>query len=156
MQRSTLNTQRSTLKAEGIVQKRFEKNERFDLEDRLLRYAAGVVRLVEKIPNSRSGNHVGGQFLRSGTSVLPNHGEAQAAESPGDFLHKMRICLKELRESRRWLRLIVEVPLLKDPSEANKLLDETEQLIKIFAASVRTTLSKMSGKTLVSDFNVER
>src|SRR5579872_559638 len=99
MQRSTHNTQRSTLNEDGQGKRRFEKNERFDLEDRLLRYAAGVVRLVEKIPNSRSGNHVAGQFLRSGTSALPNHGEAQAAESPGDFLHKMRICLKELRES---------------------------------------------------------
>jgi len=88
---------------------------------------------------------VGGQFLRAGTAALPNHGEAQAAESPADFLHKMRICLKELRESRRWLRLIIEVPLLKDLSEANLLLDETEQLIKIFAASVRTTLRKRAG-----------
>ena len=82
--------------------------QRFDLEDRLLRYAAAVVRLVEKIPSGRSSNHVAGQFLRSGTAVLPNHGEAQAAESRADFVHKMSICLKELRESCRWLRLIME------------------------------------------------
>jgi four helix bundle protein len=128
------------------TERRFEKDQRFDLEDRLLRYAAGVVRLVEKIPNSRSGNHVAGQFLRSGTSVLPNHGEAQAAESRQDFVHKMRVCLKELRESRRWIRLIQAVPLLKDSGEAEALLDETEQLVKIFAASIRTSTSKSNGK----------
>ncbi len=130
MQRSTSNFQRSTLnKGDGRG---------FDLEERLLRYAASVVRLVGKIPGDRSGNHVAGQLLRSGTSPLPNHGEAQAAESAADFVHKMHICLKEPRESRRWLKLINEVPLLKDRTEVSRLIDETEQLIKIFVASVRT------------------
>src|ERR1700722_13985406 len=112
MQRSTLNAQRSTLNEEISIANRFEKSERFDLEDRLLRFAANVVRLSEGIPSSRAGKLVASQFLLSGTSVLPNHGEAQAAESPNDFVHKLRICLKELRETRRWLRLIIEVPLL--------------------------------------------
>ena len=145
MQRSTHNTQRSTLKVEGetMASREYEKDKRFDLEERLLRYAAGVVRFVERFPNTRAGNHVAGQLLRSGTAVLPNHGEAQAAESRNDFLHKMRICLKELRESRRWLRLAVEVPLVKEPAETDRLLDETEQLIKIFAASVRTTSGRI-------------
>ena len=142
MQRSTLNTQRSTLKGKSAAAKQFETSDRFDLEDRLLRFAANVVRLIEKIPNTRAGNHVAGQFLRSGTSVLPNHGEAQAAESPADFVHKMRACLKELRETRRWIRLIIEVPLLEDSQSADHLLDETEQLIKIFAASIRTSLGR--------------
>jgi four helix bundle protein len=130
MQRSTSTFQRPTLTKENAGS--------FDLEDRLLRYAASIVRLVEKLPNDRSGNHVAAQLLRSGTSPLPNHGEAQAAESAADFVHKMRICLKELRESRRWLKLIIEVPLLKEKTEVNRLIDETEQLIKIFVASVRT------------------
>src|SRR6266849_6193869 len=118
MQRSTLNAQRSTLNGKNPVAGRFERSHLFDLEDRLLRYAANVVRLSEKIPASRAGKHVAGQFLRSGTSVLPNHGEAQAAESPNDFVHKMRVCLKELRETRRWLRLIIEVPLIEAPAAA--------------------------------------
>ena len=71
------------------------------MEERLLEYAARIVRLVEKLPNTRAGNHVAGQLLRSGTSALPNHAEAQAAESRKDFVHKLKICHKELRESRR-------------------------------------------------------
>jgi four helix bundle protein len=75
--------------------------------------------------------------LRSGTSPLPNHGEAQAAESRKDFVHKLKICHKELRESRRWLRLIQRVPLLK-AALVQSLVDETGELIRIFAASLRT------------------
>lgn len=72
---------------------------KYDLEERLLDFAADVVKLTEAMPNTRAANQVGGQLLRSGTSPLFNHGEAQAAESPNDFIHKMKICLKELRES---------------------------------------------------------
>jgi four helix bundle protein len=110
----------------------------YDLEDRLLEYAASVIRLVEKMVNTRAGNHVGGQLLRSGTSPLFNHGEAQAAESPRDFIHKMKICLKELRESHRALRLVRKVPLINDPSEVDPFLRETDELIRIFVTSIRT------------------
>lgn len=119
---------------------------RFDLEKRLLRYAAEIVKLVEALPSTRAGNHVGGQLLRSGTSPYFHHGEAQAAESPKDFVHKMSICLKELRESIRSLRLIQAVPLVKPPSAADWLADETEQLIKIFYTSIRTTKRNQSDR----------
>jgi four helix bundle protein len=109
----------------------------YDLEERLLEYAARIIRLVEKLPDSRAGNHIAGQLLRSGTSPLPNHGEAQAAESRRDFLHKFRICHKEMRESRRWLRLIQRVPLL-EPMRVDSILGETEELIRILATSIRT------------------
>jgi four helix bundle protein len=109
----------------------------YDLEERLLEYAARIIRMVEKLPSTRAGNHVVGQLLRSGTSPLPNHGEAQAAESANDFIHKFRICLKELRETRRWLRLVQRVPLLS-PRRVQPLLDETEELIRIFAKSIQT------------------
>ncbi|MCU0771381.1 MAG: four helix bundle protein [Verrucomicrobia bacterium] len=110
---------------------------RYDLEERLLEYAARIVRLVEQLPDTRAGSHVAGQLLRSGTSPLPNHGEAQGAESRRDFIHKLRICHKELRESRRWLRLIQQVPLL-ETGRVQPLVDETDELIRIFAASLRT------------------
>jgi four helix bundle protein len=114
-------------------------NERkYDLEERLLEYSVMIIKLVEKLPSTRSGNHVAGQLLKSGTSPYPNHGEAQAAESKKDFIHKMRICLKELRESKRWLKLIESVPLVKPPDRVNDLLQETEELIKIFVSSIRT------------------
>src|SRR5207237_7704972 len=108
------------------------KEKQYDLEERLLDYAANIIRLVERLPNTKAGNHVAGQLLRCGTSPLPNHGEAQAAESPDDFVHKLRLCLKELRESFRWLRLIVRVPLLKSVDEAETMLMETDELIRIF------------------------
>lgn len=110
---------------------------RYDLEDRLLEYSAAIIRLVEKLPTSRAGNHVAGQLLRSGTSALPNHAEAQAAESRKDFVHKLKLCHKELRESRRWLLLIQRVPLLTGDS-VTSLVVETDELIRIFHASIRT------------------
>jgi len=111
---------------------------KFDLEDRLLDYAGDLIRMVERLPHTRTGNHIADQILRSGTSPLPNHGEAQAAESKNDFIHKMSICLKELRETRRWLRLILRVYADKLSSETKPLLEETEELIMIFSASIKT------------------
>jgi four helix bundle protein len=110
----------------------------YDLEERLLAYAVRIIRLVEALPSTRAGNHVAGQLLRSGTSPLPNHGEAQAAESRADFVHKLKICLKELRESLRWLRLVARVPLVRPASKVEGLLAETEELVRIFSASIRT------------------
>jgi four helix bundle protein len=121
------------------------KEKQYDLEERLLEYAAALIRLVERLPNSRAGNHLAGQLLRSGTSPLPNHGEAQAAESRNDFVHKFSICLKELKETRRWLRLARRVPLIKPPTEFDTLLEETEALIRIFATSVRTAQRNANG-----------
>jgi four helix bundle protein len=109
----------------------------FDLEERLLDYAAAIIRLVEELPKTRAGNHVAGQLLRSGTSPLPNHGEAESAESPADFVHKLKVCLKELRETKRWLRLVARVPMLP-VSSVDPVLQETIELIRIFVASIRT------------------
>jgi four helix bundle protein len=110
----------------------------YDLEERLLDYSVMIIRICEKLPNTRAGNHVAGQLLRSGTSALPNHGEAQSAESPADFTHKMKICLKELRESHRWLLLIRRVPLTESEIEVNSLIVETDELVRIFVKSIQT------------------
>src|ERR1700674_258461 len=85
--------------------RQYGKRAPYDLEDRLLEFAAQIVQLVELLPSTKAGNHIAGQLLRCGTSPLSNHGEVEAAESRKDFLHKLRICLKELRETKRWLRL---------------------------------------------------
>ncbi len=127
----TFNAQRSTFN----VQRQSEP--RFDLEERLLEFSARIIRLVNALPNTRAANHVAGQLLRCGTSPFGNHGEVQAAESRKDFVHKLRICLKELKETKRWLRLIERAALLPD-SETGPLLRETEELIKIFFTSIRT------------------
>ena len=131
-QRSTFNVQRSTLK-DGV-----DTRSAFDLEERLLEFAARIIRLVDSLFATKAGNHVGGQLLRSGTSPLPNHGEAQSAESIQDFIHKLKVCHKELIETRRWLRLVHRVPLLTKPKKVEALLDETQQLILIFAKSLQT------------------
>ncbi len=112
---------------------------RFDLEDRLLEFSVRILRIVEDLPNTKVGNHVGGQILRSGTSPFAHHGEAQGAESRRDFIHKLRIALKELRETKRWLRLIQVAPLIQPKTRLDELLEEVEELIKIFVASIKTT-----------------
>ena len=114
------------------------KQQIYDLEERLLEYSVRIIKLVDQMPNSKTGNHISGQLLRSGTSPYANHGEAQGAESARDFIHKMGICLKELRESKRWLKLIYKVPLIQPASKLEPLLAETEELIKIFVVSIRT------------------
>ena len=113
-------------------------NNRYNLEDRLLDYAALIVKLTEHLPTTRAGNHIAGQLLRSGTSPLSNHGEAEAAESRQDFIHKLSISLKELRESRRWLRLIHKVMNVPSIPELATALTETDELIRIFSASIKT------------------
>jgi four helix bundle protein len=128
---TTLNAQRSTLNAQ------LRNTARFDLEDRLLDFSARIIRLVDALPNTRAANHVAGQLLRCGTSPYGNHGEVEAAESRRDFVHKLRICLKELKETRRWLRLLQKASLVPG-KKMGAILGETEELIKIFFTSVRT------------------
>jgi four helix bundle protein len=111
-------------------------NGKFDLEVRLLEFASRIVRLAETLPQKDAGRHVGGQMLRSGTSPYANHGEAEDAESADDFVHKLKICLKEMRETWRWLRLIKNIPLVKNPSLLEPLIDEADQLVRIFRQSV--------------------
>ena len=114
------------------------KQQAYDLEERLLEYAVQIIRVVDQVPKTRAGNHVAGQLLRAGTSAYPNHGEAQAAESPKDFVHKLRISLKELRESQRWLKLLRRLALVKKPELLDGIIEETEELIKIFFKSIKT------------------
>lgn len=113
------------------------KESRYDLEDRLLEYAARIIRLVDALPGTRAARHVADQLLRCGTSPLANHGELQGAESRKDFIHKLGLCRKEIDEAWRWLRLIHRVPMLP-PGKVEPLLVETNALIRIFAASIRT------------------
>lgn len=110
----------------------------YDLEDRLLDFAVRVIELTEALPNNRASNHVIGQLLRSGTSPYGNHGELESSESRKDFIHKLKICLKELRETRRWLRLLGRLKKTRSATGLPECLNESEELIRIFVASVRT------------------
>jgi four helix bundle protein len=129
---------------------------KYDLEERLLNYAVMILRAVELLPNTRTGNHIAGQLVRSGTAPLPNHGEAEAAESTADFAHKLKVCLKELRESKRWLLLIHRAKLLSDAPLLRAALQETEELIRIFVASLRTVERKERERIERRTSSVER
>jgi four helix bundle protein len=128
---STSNAQHSTPNAQLI------SKIRFDLEERLLDFSVRIIRLVDALPNTRAANHIAGQLLRCGTSTYGNHGEVEAAESRKDFVHKLKVCLKELKETRHWLRLIGKSSMLPE-TKMTSMLNETEELIKIFFSSVRT------------------
>jgi len=132
---------------------------KFDLEQRLLIYATSIVRIVDMMDRTATGAHVGQQLMRAGTSPLFNQGEAQSAESSKDFIHKMKICLKELRETRRALLLVQHVPLMRNTEPLAAALQETEQLIRIFFTSIRTASTNMlrenSPDYAVSHLNVE-
>lgn len=112
-----------------------------------MEYSAPVVRLTESMKRGRAANHIGDQLLRSGTSPYGNHGEAEGAESIHDFIHKLRVCYKELRESRRWMRLVQRASLVAKPALLDPLLAEAEELIRIFAASIRTAEKKRDRRT---------
>ncbi len=114
-----------------------EQEKKYDLENRLIDFAVRIIKLVESLPKSPVGNHIAGQLLRSGTSPAPNYGEAQSAESRKDFIHKMGVCLKELRETRVWLIILRRLRLLGDSKELEWLIAECNELISIFVASIR-------------------
>ena len=108
-----------------------------DLEERLLEFAARVGKVVDALPDTRLARHIAGQLVRSGTSPAPNYAEACAAESKRDFIHKLGIALKELRESRAWIKLILKAELLP-AARISPLLDEVQQLCSILGKSIVT------------------
>ncbi|MFH1884313.1 MAG: four helix bundle protein [Planctomycetota bacterium] len=115
-----------------------DKDKKYNLEKRLIDFAVRVINVVEALPNTRAGNHIAGQLVRCGTSPAPNYGEAQSAESRNDFIHKIKIVLKELRETKVWLKIIQLKSLLKSTREIELLIAECDELISIFVTSVRT------------------
>jgi four helix bundle protein len=116
-----------------------------ELSERLLDFALRIGKVVDALPDTRLGRHIAGQLVRCGTSVPPNYEEGRAAESRADFVHKLTICLKELRESRFWLRLIIKANLLPK-HKMSDLLGECEELMNVIAQSVVTAKSKITKK----------
>lgn len=111
------------------------------LESRLIDYSVIAINVTESLSNSKAGNHIAGQLIRSGNSPAPNYGEAQSAESRKDFVHKMKIALKELRETIVWLK-IIERKALCNNKEVADAVKECDELISIFVASVKTAEHK--------------
>ncbi len=114
------------------------RDRKYDLEDRLIEFSLEIISIVEILPNARVGNHIAGQLLRCGTSPAFNYGEAQVAESPDDFIHKMKVCLKELKETLVALKIIRRKPLVRNLIIVDKAITEVKELISIFVTSIKT------------------
>ena len=112
-----------------------------ELEERLIKFAVLIIEIVNEMPDTKAGNHLGGQLLRSGTSCPLNYGEAQAGESKRDFIHKMRIVLKELKETIVNLKIIHHAKLYKTEEKILVALTENNELISIFVSSINTANS---------------
>jgi len=108
-----------------------------DLEQRLIDFAVRIVNLSARLPRTPPGKHIAGQIMRAGTSPAPNYGEARGAESHADFVHKLRIVLKELNETSIWLRIIKQSQMLRKELLTELIIENTE-LSKIFTASLKT------------------
>ncbi len=111
---------------------------KFDLIERLIDFAVTAINIVDALPNSKAGSHIGGQLVRSGTSPALNYGEAQSGESRKDFIHKLQISLKELRESMNAIKIIRKAKLMKAEALLNAAEKECNELISIFVKSIST------------------
>ena len=108
-----------------------------ELENRLIDFAVAIMDVTEALPNTKAGSHIAGQLIRSGTSPAPNYGEARSAESRKDFIHKMKISLKELRETMIWLKIIARKRMVAG-EVVDAAISECDELISIFVSSTRT------------------
>ena len=111
-----------------------------ELEQRLLDFAVRIIKLSARLPRTPAGKHVAGQILRSGTSPAPNYGEARGGESRADFIHKLRIVLKELNETSIWLRMIESSEIVKRELLGD-IIQENRELCRIFTSSLKTARS---------------
>jgi four helix bundle protein len=112
--------------------------DKYDLEERLIEFSTLIIQIVNEMLSTKAGNHLSGQLVRSGTSVSLNYGEAQSAESKRDFIHKMKIILKELRETFICLKIIQRTKLYKSVGRIQKAKTENNELISIFVKSIET------------------
>ncbi len=114
------------------------EEKKFDLEDRLIDFSSRIIDVVESLPNTRAGNYIAGQLIRCGLAPCLLYGEVQAAESRDDFIHKMKIAVKELKETRVCLKLIKKREMIKPATRINKVFKENEELIAISSKSIET------------------
>jgi four helix bundle protein len=115
-----------------------EEKKKYDLQERFIDYAVKIINLSEQLPETKTGKHIAYQMLRSGTSPAANYGEVQSAESRADSIHKLKISLKELRESEVWLKIIIKAKIIQPSTTLNALVQETDELISILFKSIDT------------------
>lgn len=115
-------------------------NRKYNLEERLINFASDSIDVAENLPKTYAGSHIASQLVRSSTSPALHYGEAQSAESRNDFIHKMKVCLKELRETFNCLRLISKKKWF-DEVKLNAVIKKNNELISIFVTSLKTAQS---------------
>lgn len=120
--------------------------DKYDLEERLIWFSVRIIELSESLQESFAGSHLSKQIVRSATSSALNYGEAQSAESPRDFIHKMGICLKELRETFINIKIIKYGKLSKNEKLLGMCYSESNELISIFVKSIETAKRNNSKK----------
>ncbi len=114
-----------------------------DIEERLIAFAVSIIQLITKLPNNDVGVHIRKQLIRSGTAPAANYAEARNAESPRDFVHKMRISMKEMNELFVWLKIIKRAELVNDPL-LHSTLSEADELCRILNASIQTAKKRIT------------
>lgn len=117
---------------------------KFDLEDRLVDFSCRIVEVVEALPSTRAGNYIAAQLIRCGLAPGLLYGEAQGAESRADFIHKMRICLKELKEI--CLKVITKTNMIKPVKRLDSIKSENDQLISIVGKSIETAKKNINAE----------
>jgi four helix bundle protein len=119
---------------------------KFDLEERLINFAVMIVEICENMKDTKASNHLAGQLIRSGTSPALNYGEAQSGESRKDFIHKIKIVLKELRESFVCQKIIYRSKLCKSEEKMKLAMTENNELISIFVKSAETAQKNLKNE----------
>lgn len=119
---------------------------KFDLEDRLVEFSCRIIEVVESLPSTRAGNYIAAQLIRCELAPALLYGEAQGAESRSDFIHKMKICLKELKETRVCLKVISKAKMIKPIERLDNIKSENEQLISIVAKSIETAKKNLNSE----------
>lgn len=121
------------------------EDKKYDLEDRLVEYSCRMIDVVEALPPTRAGNYIAGQLIKCCLSPAFNYGEVQGAESRDDFIHKLGVVLKELKECRTALKIIRRKELIKPVKRVDRIFKETEELIAIIAKSIETATRNKKG-----------
>ncbi len=111
---------------------------KYDLEDRLIDFSSRVIDVVDSLPVNRAGNYIAGQMIRCGLAPCLLYGEVQGAESRDDFIHKMKIALKELKETRVCIKLVIKKEMIKPANRMDAIRRENEELIAIISKGIET------------------
>ncbi len=115
---------------------------KYDLQQRLVKFSSSIILNINTLKKNFASEHLAKQLIRSTTSAALNYGEAQGAESKRDFVHKMKICLKELRESQVNLQVLHESELIQDMESFENIIKECKELVAIFTSSIKTSSKK--------------